>query len=42
MAIQALLTEMGIVMNIELTRDQYQALLKSLAITRFLYLFHSG
>lgn len=28
---------MGIVMNIELTRDQYQALLKSLAITRFLY-----
>ncbi|EMN50150.1 hypothetical protein LEP1GSC088_2589 [Leptospira interrogans str. L1207] len=37
MAIQALLTEMGIVMNIELTRDQYQALLKSLAITRFLY-----
>ncbi|WP_082236103.1 hypothetical protein [Leptospira santarosai] len=28
---------MGIAMNIELTRKQYEALLKSLAITRFLY-----
>lgn len=28
---------MGIAMNIELSREQYEALLKSLAITRFLY-----
>lgn len=34
---QTLFSEMGIAMNIELTREQYEALLKSLAITRFLY-----
>ncbi|EKS01757.1 hypothetical protein LEP1GSC125_3937 [Leptospira mayottensis 200901122] len=37
MAILTFPSEMGIAMNIELTRKQYEALLKSLAITRFLY-----